>query len=243
MATPGTDSYDNEREDFARVIHGIAAIRAATLDQLRELDWLAAMLREVGLAPIPDSHLVYEGEEDWVNPSQQGLIQLPREFAQCLMRIGECRPRTYCEIGCFNGATACIATAYLQRFNPELQATTIDLWPAFIFYREIRDLLPLHYVVGKTSYDFAGAGFDAVFIDGDHSFAWAWADYQNVGRDAKICAIHDIHNAPYLRLPLGGVCGCWELIRRDEGGPGVTFHEFREHPRKEFMGIGVRIRP
>jgi SAM-dependent methyltransferase len=233
--------HDAERADFQRVLDAVAEIQRAPLDDLRSVDWLAALIRGVGLVPIPEAAITYEGEEDYLNASQQGLIQLPREFARYLRLLAEHRPASYLEIGCFNGATASLATAYLQRFNPAVQATTIDLWPAFLFYHEVRELIPLRYVVGKTSYDLAGEKFDAVFIDGDHSFDWAWADYQNVGRTAKVCALHDVNNAPYRELPLGGVCGVWDLLRRDEAGPGVEFIEIFEHPSREIMGLGVRL--
>ncbi|HEX8313180.1 MAG TPA: class I SAM-dependent methyltransferase, partial [Chthoniobacteraceae bacterium] len=218
MSFPASlEAYELERSDFAKVLAAINEIRGASLEQLGDLKWLLGVVRRVGLVPIPEFAITYEGEEEWVNGSQQGLIQLPREFAQYLILLSEQRVARYLEIGCFNGASACIATAYLERFNPELQAATIDLWPAFIFYDQVAELLPLKYVVGQTSFAFSeGAAFDAVFIDGDHSFDWAWADYLNVGRAARICAMHDIRNAPYLELPLGGVCAAWELIKRRE---------------------------
>ena len=243
MSFPASlEAYDIERKDFLKVLHAIREIRAAALDELRDFDWLVGVLRRVGLVPIPEYGVVYEGEEDFVNASQQGLIQLPREFARYLILLSGHRIGRYLEIGCFNGATACVATAYLERFNPGLEATTLDLWPAFIFHDEVRELLPLRYVVGQTSFAFRdSAPFDAVFIDGDHSFDWAWADYQSVGRAARICALHDIRNAPYLELPLGGVCGAWELMRRHEAGTGSEFIELSEHPSHDVMGIGVRI--
>ena len=233
--------YDTERADFQRVLDGVAAIQRAPLDDLRSPDWLTATLREVGLVPIPESEVTYEGEEDHLNASQQGLIQLPREFARWLILAGGHRPASYLEVGCFNGATASLAAAYLARFNPALVATTIDIWPAFLFYEEVRALVPLRYEVGWTSFDLRGhAPFECVFIDGDHSFEWAWADWNNVGRAAKVCAIHDVNNAPYRELHLGGVCGVWELVKREE--PAAEFVEIFEHPSREIMGIGVRIR-
>ena len=235
--SPPLESYEIERADFARVLAAVRKIQAAPLTDLESLPWLTDVLREVGLVPIPDAEVTYEGELDHLNGSQQGLIQLPREFARWLRLAAEVRPATYLEIGCFNGATATVAAAYLQRFNPAFTATTLDVWPAFVFYHEVRDLVPLLYVVGKTSFDFSGQVFDVVFIDGDHSFDWAWADYQNVGRTARLCGLHDVNNAPYRDLPLGGVCGAWDLIKRDEPG---ALTEIFEHPSREIMGIGVR---
>ncbi len=240
--TPGLQAYDLERADFARVIAGVRRIREAAPAELDSLDWLVETIRTAGLAPIPDAAATYEGEEDFLNASQQGLIQLPREFARWLRLAAEHRPARYLEIGCFNGASASLAAAYLARFNPAFEALSIDVWPGFVFYREIRDLVPLRYEVGRTSFDLRGQTFDAVFIDGDHSFDWAWADYENVGRRAPVCAFHDVNNAPYRDLPMGGVCGVWALVQRAEAADGVEFTEIFEHPSRELLGIGVRVR-
>ena len=236
------EAYDVERADFERVLAGVRRVLAATPAELGSLEWLIATIREVGLVPIPEAALTYEGEEEHLNASQQGVIQLPREFARWLLLAAAHRPARYLEIGCFNGATASLAAAYLSRFHPAFEALTIDLWPAFLFHREVRELIPLRYEVGRTSFDLRGQDFDAVFIDGDHSFDWAWADYQNVGRRAPVCAFHDVNNAPYRELPLGGVCGVWELVKREEAGAGVEFTEIFEHPSRDLMGIGVRVR-
>jgi hypothetical protein len=92
--------------------------------------------------------------------------------------------------------------------------------------------------VGKTSFSFRDTHFDSVFIDGDHSFDWSWADYQNVGRHARLCAFHDIANAPYLDLSLGGVCGAWKLLKQTD--KKSRFEEIIAHPSRQIMGIGIR---
>jgi hypothetical protein len=236
------ESYAAERADFARVIAAVRKLQSAPLSDLRSLDWLVALLREVGLVSIPEAGRTYAEEAEYLNSSQQGVIQLPREFARYLLVLGELRPASYLEVGTFNGATASLATAYLHRFHANLQAVTLDVhFPAFLFYSEIKPLLPnLRYEL-KNTFDFRETPFEAVFIDGDHSFEWAWADYQNVGRRARICALHDVNNAPYLELPLGGVPAVWELIKQTE--PNAVFHEIFEHPTEDLMGIGVRVRP
>jgi len=235
---PLLDDFAAERADFERVLAGMRRIQTAPMEQLRSLDWLVEVIREVGLVPIPEAGATYVGEEDSINGTQQGLIQLPREFARWLWLLGEHQPASYLEIGCFNGATASLAAAYLRRFSPGARVVTCDVFPAFIFYGEAQAMAPLEYAVGRTSYDFRAERFEAVFIDGDHSFEWAWADYVNVGRAAKLCALHDVNNAPYREMHLGGVCGAWERIKAEEAG---EFLEFFEHPSREIMGIGVRV--
>lgn len=231
-----------ERADFERVLTGVRSLQQASLEQLASLDWLIGIIREVGLVPIPEAHATYLGEEDYINGTQQGLIQLPREFAQWLLLLGEKKPASYLEIGTFNGATACIAGAYLRRFVPAARIVTCDIFPAFIFHAEANALSLIEYLVGRTSFDLRGEPFEAVFIDGDHSFEWAWADYVNVGRSARLCALHDVNNAPYREMHLGGVCGVWERLKTTESGPGIEWREFFEHPQADIMGIGVRLR-
>src|SRR5882757_989283 len=106
------EAYDAERADFNRVLEAIRKIQSASLEQLGSLEWLVALIREVGLVPIPEAGATYEGEEDFINASQLGLIQLPREFARYLLLLADHRPASYFEVGCFNGASASLAAAY-----------------------------------------------------------------------------------------------------------------------------------
>jgi len=235
--------YESDRADFGRVLAAIGAIQSASLEQLRDLQWLVEVVRSVGIAALHPVEEIYADEAHLVNSSRQGLTQLPLEFAKFLRFMADFRIESYLEVGCYNGGTACLATAYLHRFNPQLRAVTIDLIPWFIFYPLVRELIPLEYRCGVTSFHFANERFDAVFIDGDHGFEWAWADYQNVGRTARVCGIHDVNSQFfYDQSDLGGVTAAWELIKRDEAGRGIEFAEFFEHPHANIFGIGVRAR-
>ncbi len=234
------ESYEAQRADFERTLTAIRAISSATIADLQSLDWLVRLIREVGLVPIPEAERTYAEDAEYLNSSTLGVIQLPREFARYLLLLGEHRPERYLEIGTFNGVTASLAAAYLSRFQPKLRAVTVDVYPHFLFYSQVKPLLPcLEYAVPRTSFDFREEIFDAVFIDGDHSFEWAWADYQNVGSRAAICAMHDVNNAPYREMQFGGVPAVWQLIKKSE--PTAAFHEIFEHPSEALMGIGVRV--
>jgi len=236
------EAYDAERADFERVLKAIRRFHAATVGEMHDLDWVCEVVGSVGLAALHPAEEIYADEADLMNSSHQGITQYPREFARWLLLLGAAPVNTYLEIGCYNGATACLATAYLHRLNPGLRAITVDITPWFFFHPLVKDLIPLEYHVGKTSYDFRAEAFDAVFIDGDHSFPWALADFRNAGEGARICGIHDVKSRYFLENePLGGVTGVWELIRRDTGGPGIEFVELFDHPLEHF-GIGVRVR-
>jgi hypothetical protein len=238
------DSYEAERADFARVVAAIHRIQAADLNELRNLGWIYETVCSVGLCMVDAPDVAY-GEDliHLVNASHQGITQVPLEFARWLRLLADLPIRSYLEVGCYNGNTACLATAYLQRLNPQFQAVTIDLWPWFLFYREVRNLIPLEYRVGVNSFHLVDERFDAVFIDGDHSFEWTWADYQNVGRSARVCGLHDVNSQHYFEtLEVGGCPTVWELIKQTEGGEGIELIELFDHPAGNNFGIGARLR-
>jgi hypothetical protein len=235
-------SYRAEEEDFRRVISAIERIGAADEADLLDLGWLHETVCSVGLSYLSPPEEIYSDMAHLVNGSHQGITQYPLEFARWLRLLAGLEISSYLEVGCYNGGTACLAAAYLRRFHPGFRAVTIDLVPWFFFYPLVRDRIPLEYRVGETSFAFRGRPFDAVFIDADHSFPWAWADYENVGRAARVCGIHDIDSRYYRdHEDLGGVPAVWELIKETEAGPGIRIEEICDSPR-EIFGIGVRMK-
>ena len=236
------EAFDIERADFERVLEAIRHFQNAPVAKLHELEWVYGVVCSVGLAILFPPEEIYADEADLMLGSRQGITQYPREFARWLLLLGESNVNSYLEIGCYNGATACLASAYLHRLNPGLRAVTADITPWFIFHPLVRDLIPLEYHVPKTSFDFRAERFDAVFIDGDHSFPWALADFRNAGEEARLCGLHDVKSRYFFENELvGGVSAVWELVKRDYAGPGIEFIELFDHPA-EYFGIGVRIR-
>jgi hypothetical protein len=235
------ETYDAERADFELVLNAIRQFQTAPVEKLHDLQWVHEVVCSIGLGALHPPEEIYADKAGLMNGSHQGITQYPMEFARWLLLLGGLQVNSYLELGCYNGATACLATGYLHRLNPALRAITADITPWFLFHPLVRDLIPLEYHVGKTSYDFRTHTFDAVFIDADHSFPWALADFRNVGKDARICGIHDVKSRFFLENEaLGGVTAVWELLKRDFGGPGIEFIEFFDHPI-EYFGIGVRL--
>jgi len=236
------EAYEADRVDFERIIDAVRQFQTVPVASLHDLEWVYKVVCSAGLSILFPPEEIYADEAELMIASHQGITQYPREFARWLVLLGECNVNSYLEIGAYNGATACLATAYLYRLNPALRAITVDVTPWFLFHPLIRDLIPLEYHAGKTSYDFRGQTFDAVFIDGDHSFPWALADFRNIGEGARICGIHDVKSRYFQENePLGGVTAVWELLKRECGGPGIEFIEIFDHPA-QYFGIGVRIR-
>jgi hypothetical protein len=241
---PSLEAYEAEEADFGRVLAATERIAAATEAELRDLDWVFEVVCSAGLAVLDALEETYGELAQLVTGSHQGLSQYPLEYARWLHLLGQHRVQSYVEIGCYNGNAACLAAAYLSRFAPGFRAVTIDLFPSFLFHEVACARLPLEYRVRTTSFDLRGERFDAAFIDGDHTFDWAMADYQNVGRQARFCGIHDICSELYYDTQAyGGVTGAWEWVCRREGGPGVEFLEICEHPLNDRFGIGVRMKP
>lgn len=237
------ERYRQTRADFERLRDVVREIEAAPLERLRDAGWLAERLRVIGLFPVAGFPVIYDDEVGHLTSTGAGMIQLPQEFAEYLVLLTGLKIRSYLEIGTFNGTTACVAAAVLRRFEPEFRLTTVDVKPRFVFYPMFRDMLPIEYAVPRTSFDFRGQVFDAVFIDADHTMEWAWADYENCGRSARVCALHDIRHPRLEQEGMGGSPAAWALLREEEAGlPGRVFHEILRHPAGRCMGIGVRVR-
>jgi hypothetical protein len=84
---------------------------------------------------------------------------------------------------------------------------------------------------------------DAVFIDGDHEYDSVKADYQNVGRHAKVVAFHDCFDT-FVEQLHGGVPKFWlELKEQVRGDPNVKVYEFHMQSRNQpYFGICALVR-
>jgi hypothetical protein len=222
--------------DQDKLFNAINVLLSAPLNKLREVDFLEHMVRMAGL--FPDGRGIYGPENNEYQNQQMGAWQNPRELAEFMVYLQGFRIESYLDIGTFYGWTCSLISAVLVRFNPEIKVTAIDPQVWWSTYPQIANVLPIRYLQ-ETSDSLVGQKFDFVFIDGNHEYSASKRDFENVGRLARICALHDA-NDDYIRgcpYQAGGVTKLWDELKAQ-----MTHREFfaSQHGMK-FMGIGVLV--
>lgn len=204
-------------------------LRCLSLDDLRNPGVVANLVRAFGI--VQWGPPVFGDEEIFKNPDAEtvGIYQTPTQIAPALVYLSEFKTKSYLEIGVFQGGNFLFVSEYLKRFNPSIQCLGID--PTGYLNPKVREIIELSdwmRFASVTSNQIAGRKFDLVFIDGDHSKEWVEADYNNVGRHAKICMIHDINEES-----CPDVAAFWKGLSGDK-------IEFIETPSgRPLQGIGI----
>lgn len=136
-------------------------------------------------------------EEIFKNPnvSMAGIYQTPDQIAKALVYLSDFQINTYLEVGVFQGGNFLFVSEYLHRFNSNIRCIGIDPTANNFLNDEIQSAIEKEvWITFKpiTSDSIANQEFDVVFIDGEHTSEWINKDWNNVGKQAKICLIHDI---------------------------------------------------
>jgi hypothetical protein len=214
-------------------------IAAAELDDLRRVNFVETLIQQIGL--VNDKRNIYGDDEAYMNPIPRGLWQIPGQLAKFAVFLSWQKIESFLDIGTYTGHTFTFLMAYLARFNPNLSGITVDVCD----YKPVQHLLKgrfnARFVIGRSQ-DFAARPFDLCFIDGDHCFDAVCADFDNVGRNSRICAFHDINDAIVKSWPGndGGVPKFWQQFKTERCD--WDFSEFTCHSRGiRVMGIGVAI--
>ena len=191
-----------------KLLSGLQKTLSSTKAQLQSPTYVAEIICEIGIAPgLPFPY-------DKIGNQIEGLVQVPTQLADALVYLSDFPIRSYLELGVSFGWTASFVTAYLFVFNPEIQAKAVDMQPCFSSYEAVRRILPIEFVLGSAA-DFKGDGADLCFIDADHSYSAAKADYLNLGRLCRFCMFHDIHDdRANQNDPDGGCRRVWQEINR-----------------------------
>lgn len=208
-------------------------IRRMGVESLRDPDVVADLVRAFGIvqwgAPVFGQDEVFKN----ATPSMAGIYQTPCQLGRALAYLSEFKVESYLEIGVFQGGCFLFVSEYLRRFNPGIVCLGID--PTNYLNPEVREIVELSdwmKFAGVTSDKLRGRKFDLVFIDGAHENGWTKADWENVGKHAKVCMIHDIQETSCPE-----VVAFWEELKQDKK---KQYIEFLEHTADApLQGIGI----
>ncbi|QND57593.1 class I SAM-dependent methyltransferase [Mesorhizobium huakuii] len=227
----------SSRFAISRLERIVREIEDVKVEALSHGTFLETKIRQIGLRH--DRRGIYGDDVSDMNFHAPGLWQIPRQLAEAMVLLASQRIVSFLEVGTCDGFTFSFMAACLSRLNPGLKATTIDIAPSLPACSRIAFKTPVKFLSGKTSDAFAEDVFDLVLIDGNHSYEWVARDYQNVGRQARLCMFHDINDR---------LCGddtvpkFWRELKIEESGR-ADFHEFLHHSSSDrVMGIGIRIK-
>jgi hypothetical protein len=225
------------------VATAVRAIRSASLESLRNRDWLANWL-------LPHLGLNDEWEHEYPEPLRRfcgrGVKswQFPHQFAGYLTYLADKQIGTYLEIGARHGGTFLITCEYLRRFTELRRMVAVDpfLGKVLASYRDIEP--QVEYVAALSGSPagraaIGGETWDHVLIDGDHAEAGCWADFLLVRDHARRVAFHDIVSSTNP-----GVVAVWNQIRAVTPARRVfaqtqQYAEIYRANGKPHMGLGV----
>lgn len=208
-------------------------IRCLDLDTLRSVEVVANLVRAFGLVQWGND--TFGEDELFKNPSvdQAGIYQTPMQIAEALVYVSCFKVNSFLEVGVFQGGNFLFCSEFLRRFNPEIQCLGVD--PSAYLNPEIKEIIDKEIFVSfksMTSDRLEGRSFDLVFLDGDHTAAGVRKDWENVGKHAKICMLHDIQGAI-----CPDVVAFWKALKGDH--PNSTIKEFLAYTGKPTQGIGL----
>ena len=208
-------------------------IRCLDLEALKNVEVVANLVRAFGLVQWGDG--TFGDDELFKNPAvdQAGIYQTPAQIAEALVHVSQFKINSFLEVGVFQGGNFLFCSEYLRRFNPGIQCLGVD--PSDYLNPEIKHIIDREIFVSyksMTSDKLAGRSFDLVMLDGDHTAAGVNNDWENVGKQAKICMLHDIQGAI-----CPDVVAFWKALK--EANPDSVIKECLAYTGKPTQGIGI----
>jgi len=204
-------------------------LRCLPVEALKEPEVVANLVRAFGIVqwgpPAFGDDEIFKNEHNHM----AGIYQTPDQIGKALVYLSDFEINSYCEIGVFQGGNFLFVSEYLRRFNPKIKCLGID--PTPYLNQEIIEAMDGSFMtfLSATSDQIAKKQFDLVLIDGEHTGDWVKRDYENVGRFAKICMIHDVQE-----FSCPDVVEYWNEIKTKES---VTFLDYTSGNPSQ--GIGV----
>jgi len=224
-------------------------IRTASLDELRDVDFLCELIAKCGLVTpgmlINDKHPYPKYMEQFRSPEGFRMCQFPCQLAPYLIWLSDKEIKRYMEVGVWMGGTFIFTVEYLNRFTQIEHADAVDL--------EFRSTCPLgkrwypfkpHITLTKMNTKSASFSkymrtgkYDLVLIDGDHTAQGVRNDFNKVSNaDVRYVGFHDIcdHWNP-------GVVAVWNELKCkcDDSHSHEFVEQYKRSDKFTRFGLGI----
>ena len=182
-------------------------------------------------------------------------LQVRSEIVGLVERVAALRPERVCEIGPYLGGTSFL---FARAAAPDATIILLDAMMPWARRRALRRFARSSQrltclrgdshdpaVRRRVADRFGGAGVDFLFIDGDHRYEGAladWRDYAPLVRPGGLVAFHDIvqdHRARFGRETPGDSGGVPQLWAELRARHGTAASELVENPDQDGCGIGI----
>ena len=192
---------------------------------------------------------ILQEQPSLIHNNTGGLLiwQYPNQFSKYIVLLKSLNIKSYLEIGCRWGGTFVLTCEYLSRFNVLDKCVAVDIIDSPVSAYCSTSPNKTFICMNSTSDEFKeymkGNMFDAIFIDGDHSYEGVKNDYEMAKYNGNVYIFHDIHS-----MACPGVVKFWNELKNTMGEL-YDFYEFTEqysevvrNTGQTFLGIGVAVK-
>ena len=244
--------------ESTRLCQAVANVSHARCERLRNEEYIADVIRSAGLVATIRGCRLYGAECKYMHTLTEtsergGFFQLPRQIASAMVYLGRLGIGSYLELGVYSGWTACLMTAYLERFSPTpFRSFALDQTDQFIGRRtaSMMKLLGVEFHLRPRMSTIVPAGLEAslqrlekpvglCFIDAGHSYTAVRQDFERFSSLCSSIIFHDTFDFDLWATKDHGVPGFWHHLKANVASSRIVEFHGKETVFPPTLGLGL----